>query len=110
MADRHLERFVLQQSELKSRERATDFQINNVKQWLKNANKPIVEEEVAFVEQDDDLIPMVPNKKALLRRFVQRHDLLRLPCCLKEQKASPKSNYAKDQGLRVQPKEEYATV
>lgn len=71
---------------MKSRPRATDFQVNNVRQWLTNANGTILPEEVEFVDQLDDLIPVVPRQKAPLRRFIDRHNLLRLPFCLRERK------------------------
>ncbi|KAL2050846.1 hypothetical protein ABVK25_008907 [Lepraria finkii] len=80
--------FVLNHMELKSHPRASKFQINNVRQWLINANHPIAQEEVAFVgeEGEDDLIPVTSKPKTPLRRFIDKFNLLRLAACFRERK------------------------
>ena len=86
---------MLNHMEMKSRPRASDFQINNVRQWLDNANDPIAEEEVTFVrkaDQEDDLIPVVSKPKTPLRRFIDRSTLLRLPTCFRERKVSEETS------------------
>lgn len=83
--------FILHHSEIKSRSQATDFQIQKVKQWLKNANQAISEDEIAFLDQDDDLIPMVQKQKAPFRNFIDRHNLLKLPAWLLQKKVRPQT-------------------
>ncbi|KAL2040569.1 hypothetical protein N7G274_006548 [Stereocaulon virgatum] len=78
------QKFVLQHMALKSYTRATKFQLSNVKQWLANANGPIEPEEVEFLQEEDDLIPVASKPKAPLRRFIDRHNFLTLPACLRE--------------------------
>ena len=70
---------MLDHMELKSRPRATPFQKGNVQQWLKNANNnAIAAEEVAFIQQEDDLIPLVSTPKTPVRDFINRSNFLGL--------------------------------
>ena len=70
---------MLDHMELKSRPRAKPFQIENVQQWLKNANdNAIAAEEVAFIQQEDDLIPLVSTPKTPVRDFINRSNFLGL--------------------------------
>lgn len=70
---------MLDHMELKSRTRAKPFQKGNVKQWLENANhNAIAEEEVAFIEQEGDLIPLVSTPKTPVRNFINRYNFLGL--------------------------------
>ena len=95
LADRRADQFVLNHMELKSHPRASKFQINNVRQWLINANHPIAQEEVAFVgeEGEDDLIPVTSKPKTPLRRFIDRFNLLRLAACFRERKVRYQINH-----------------
>lgn len=84
-----VETFILNHSALKARPKAADFQIQNVKQWLQNANDPITSEEVSFIDNHEDLIPMVSREGTPLRRFLlDKFDRLRLTSCIRERKAS----------------------
>lgn len=65
-----LERFILDHMDLKSRPRATAFQLKNVEQWLKNANNPIIDEEVACFNEEYDIIPVVSKRKAPVRQLI----------------------------------------
>ena len=78
VADWGLERFVLDHMELKSRSQATEFQLRNVKRWLQDANDPISEEEVAFLHEEDDLIPVVHTPKTVIQRFIDAYNPLGL--------------------------------
>ena len=70
---------MLDHMELKSRPRATPFQIGNVQQWLENANNnAIAAEEVAFIQQEDDIIPLVSTHKTPVRAFINRYNFLGL--------------------------------
>ncbi|KAI4259717.1 MAG: hypothetical protein L6R42_004448, partial [Xanthoria sp. 1 TBL-2021] len=70
------QRFVLDHSKLKARPDATKRQISNVKNWLHNTNQPILQDEVSFIDEDGDLMPMVPRVKPPLRRFLDRFDII----------------------------------
>ena len=75
--------------DLKSRPKATPFQIENVRQWLANANHPIRDEEVAYLNEEDDLVPVASTPKAPLRQLVDRFSILnflRLLPCIRERK------------------------
>lgn len=63
---------MLDHSELKARPDATKRQISYVKAWLYNANDPIRPDEVAFIDKEGDLMPMVHRVKPPLRRFLDR--------------------------------------
>ena len=68
---------MLDHMELKSRPRATPFQRGNVLQWLENANhNAIAAGEVAFIQREDDLIPLVSTQKTLVREFINRYNFL----------------------------------
>ncbi len=69
---------MLDYMELKSRSKATSYHVKNVKQWLENANNPIREEEVAFLQEEDDLIPVVSTRKVPVRNFINRFNPLGL--------------------------------
>lgn len=82
---------------LKSRSKATPFQVGNVRQWLKNANGAIVDEEVAFLNEEDDLVPVASTPKAPLRQLIDRFSILnflRLPPCIRERKVRQQSKSA----------------
>lgn len=64
---------------MKARPDATEFQISNVKKWIEGANiKVIRKEEQQFLDKYGDLIPIVPQDRTPLRRFIDRFNLLRL--------------------------------
>ena len=76
---------------LKSRSKATPFQVGNVRQWLQNANDPILDAEVAYLQEEDDLVPVASTPKAPLRQLIDRFSVLnflRLPPCIRERKVS----------------------
>ncbi len=76
--------------DLKSRPKAAPFQVGNVRQWLKNANGAILDEEVAYLDEEDDLVPVAASiPKAPLRQLIDRYsvlDFLRLPSCVRERR------------------------
>ncbi|KAL6722305.1 hypothetical protein ACLMJK_001412 [Lecanora helva] len=72
-----IERFVSDHLELKARPKASAHQIDNVKQWLKNAKKPITESEVAYLEQSEDLITMALKRKSPIRHVFDKFDIWR---------------------------------
>ena len=75
--------------DLKSRPKATPFQVGNVRQWLENANHPILDEEVAYLKEEDDLVAGASTPKAPLRQLIDRFSILnflRLPPCIRERK------------------------
>ena len=75
--------------DLKSRSKATPFQVGNVRQWLQNANDPILDEEVAFLNEEDDIVPVASTPKAPIRQLIDRFSILnflRLPPCFRERK------------------------
>ena len=49
-----------------------------LQQWLENANNPILAEEVAFIQQEDDLIQFVSTYKTPVREFIHRFNFLEL--------------------------------
>ncbi|KAL9598672.1 MAG: hypothetical protein Q9219_004341 [cf. Caloplaca sp. 3 TL-2023] len=74
-------RFVLQYSQIKARPSATQRQISYFRNWLANNNQPIRSAEVSFIEEEGDLMPVVPRVKSPLRRLIDRYDTLgRLAC------------------------------
>lgn len=77
-----IERFILDYSALKSRPEASESQIQNVRQWLKNNNDPIQEVEAEFIKRDGDLIPVVSKAKPPLRRLIDKMGFIgRWTCC-----------------------------
>ncbi|MCJ1457774.1 hypothetical protein MMC28_008143 [Mycoblastus sanguinarius] len=73
------QRFVLDHTQMKASPEATQFQISNVKRWLSNANdNAIHEDEVGFLSREGDLIPVVPQVKTPLRRFIDKFNKIRL--------------------------------
>ncbi len=75
--------------DLKSRSKATPFQMGNVRRRLEYANQPILDEEVAYLEEVDDLVPVVSTSKAPLRQLIDWFSILnflRLPPCFRERK------------------------
>ena len=82
--------------DLKSRSKATPFQVGNVRQWLQNANEPILDEEVAYLKEEDDLVPVVSTPpRAPFRQFIDGFlvlNFLRLPPCIRERKVRQKFN------------------
>ena len=75
--------------DLKSRPKVTPFQVSNVRQWLENANNPIPDEEVAYLKEEDDLVPVAYHKKAPVRQVMERfyiYNYLRLPSCIRRLK------------------------
>lgn len=85
-SDKALERFLLDHSQLKARSDATDFQICNVKNWLDSSNGAIKDEEAAFIEQEGDLIAIVPRVKTPLRRFIDKFPSIRKISCFRDRK------------------------
>lgn len=83
---REYQQFVLDHSQLKARPDASAFQIENLRTWLKNSNKPIEPEEVRFIDKDGDLMPVVPKQRTPLRRFMDRYQLLRNLICFRQRK------------------------
>lgn len=71
---------------MKARPNASAFQIKNVKQWLDNARRPIEPNEVAFLENQEDLVPVVSKERTPLRRFIDKFNLVRLMSCIRERK------------------------
>ena len=69
-AESCLEQFLLNHATLKARSEASELQISNVKGWMYNNNYPIVKEEATFIDQEGDLIPLVPKVKPPLRRLI----------------------------------------
>ncbi|KAL8966722.1 MAG: hypothetical protein Q9183_003240 [Haloplaca sp. 2 TL-2023] len=55
------QRFVLDHSALKARQKASDSQISYVKNWFKNNEQPIRPAETSSIEKEGDLIPLVPR-------------------------------------------------
>ena len=49
-----------------------------LQQWLENANNPILAEEVAFIQQEDDLIQLGSTYKTPVREFIHRFNFLEL--------------------------------
>lgn len=86
--DRNTERFILDHSALKARPKAAAFQVSNVKQWLDNAGEAIHPPEVAFLDKDEDLIPIVYKSQAPLRTFFDRFHFPKLMSCLRNRKVS----------------------
>ena len=43
-----------------------------LQQWLENANNPILAEEVAFIQQEDDLIQLGSTYKTPVRESIHR--------------------------------------
>ena len=75
--------------DLKSRPRATPHQVKNVRQWLKNANGAIMDEEIAYLNEEDDLVPVASTPKAPLRQFINKlstHNFRRLAPCIMDRK------------------------
>ena len=80
---------------LKSRSTATPFQVGNVRQWLRNANDPILDEEVAYLREEDDLVPIASTPQIPLKQLIDRFsilNLLRLPPCIRERKVRQQIN------------------
>ena len=73
---------------MKARPNASAFQIKNVNQWLENARSPIRSEEVTFLEDHKDLIPVVSKERTPLRRLIDRFDLVKLISCIRERKVN----------------------
>jgi len=48
-----------------------------VKNWLHNNPGTIVEEEVAFIEKDGDIVSLITRPKSPLRRLIERFPTLR---------------------------------
>lgn len=70
---------------LKARPSASAYQIKNVRQWLRNARDPIDAAEVAFLDNEDDLTPVVYIEKTPLRSFAENHQLTDLVPCLRQE-------------------------
>ncbi|KAL8996296.1 MAG: hypothetical protein Q9188_006605 [Gyalolechia gomerana] len=81
------QRFVLQYSQIKERPSATKRQISYLQNWLKNNNDPIHPAEVTFIEQEGDLMPVVPMIKPPLRRFIDRYNLVSRFACWRIRKS-----------------------
>ena len=86
LANAHSERFILDHSALKARPDANEFQIQNVKTWMKNNKGSITAGEAKFITREGDLMPMVPKVKSPLRRFIDRYQLFRRIGCFRERK------------------------
>lgn len=97
-------KFLLGLMDLKSRSKATPFQVGNVRQWLQNANDPILDEEVAYLNEEDDLVPVASTPKAPLRQLIDRFsalNFLRLPPCIRERKRNERL-YNADEDFEMQ--------
>ena len=80
---------------LKARSKATPFQVGNVRQWLQNANDPILDEEVAYLKEEDDLVPIASTPQILLEKLVDRFSILnflRLLPCIRDRKVRQQIN------------------
>ncbi|KAL6722304.1 hypothetical protein ACLMJK_001411 [Lecanora helva] len=95
------QRFLLDHSALKARPNASAFQIKNVTQWLKNANRPIREEEVAFLNEEDDLIPVVPKQKTPIRRLMDRWSRIKTVWPFRDRKRNARFFKDKDFEMRT---------
>lgn len=87
-ADLATDSFVLGHSQLKARPHASAHQIENVKNWLSNANGPINEKEAAFIERQGDLFAVVTNAKTPLRRFLEKISFFDAVRCFQVTKVS----------------------
>ncbi|CAF9916587.1 MAG: hypothetical protein HETSPECPRED_002956 [Heterodermia speciosa] len=80
------QKFILDHSALKARPDANNFQIENIKTWLKNNNNPVTKAEIKFINKEGDLMPMVPKIKSPLRRFIDRYQIFRRISCFRVRK------------------------
>ena len=81
--------------ELKSRPKATPFQVHNVRTWLDSANHPIRQEEVAYLNEEDDLVQVTSTPKDPLKQLVDRFpflNFLRYAPCFRERKVKQQFN------------------
>ena len=86
------DKYLLNLMELKSRPKATSFQMHNVRRWLDNANHPIRQEEVAYLDEEDDLVQMTSTPKNPLIQLVDKFpvlNFLRHVPCFRERKVRP---------------------
>ena len=89
------DKYLLNLMELKSRPKATPFQVHNVRTWLDSANHPIREEEVAYLDEEDDLVQMTSTPKNPLIQLIDRFpvlNILRHVPCFRERKVRPQFN------------------
>lgn len=75
----NLDDFILSHRQLRSNPTAENYQIKNVKHFFHNngdvggdGNGPITAKETDFVNQDGDLVALVPKTKTLLRRGLDK--------------------------------------
>ena len=74
--DQATERFLLVYSQLKSYPNASEFQVENVNNWLEGSGGAIEGEETKFLKENDDLIAVVGKPKAPFRRLIDRYKVL----------------------------------
>lgn len=67
-----VDKFVALHAELKTKPNALPRQIANLKTWHSNYDKAILDEERAYLNQDEDLITIVPIVKTPLRRYMEK--------------------------------------
>ena len=66
-----------------------------MRRWLASANHPIWDEEVAYLNEEDDLVPVTSTSQAPLRQLVDRFPILnflRHTPCISERKVRQQSN------------------
>ena len=66
-----VDEFVASHANMKSKPTALPRQITNLKHWHMNNDNAILEEERAYINQDEDLITIVPVTKTPLRRYLE---------------------------------------
>jgi hypothetical protein len=63
---------VIQHSQLRSRPKVSQTNVANIHNWLHNHQNAILDEEVAFTQQEDDLFAVVAKPKDPLRRLLEQ--------------------------------------
>lgn len=69
--------FVALHADMKARPNVLPRQIVNLKNWHANNHNAILEEEQAYIQQDEDLITIVPIAKTPLRRHMEKTEWFR---------------------------------
>ena len=73
MADEFLNKYI----NLRSQPQASEFNITNVQNWLKNHEGAIREQEAAFIMDHEDLIALKPTVRTSLRRGLEKLEIFR---------------------------------
>ncbi|KAI4131594.1 MAG: hypothetical protein LQ347_002903 [Umbilicaria vellea] len=74
--------FVLEYSQQKALPDASTHQVENVKNWMNNANGQIIDKEAEFINHEGDLMAVVAHEKTPLRRLMDRYDIFDyFRCC-----------------------------